>query len=698
MAQVWRGVLKLEKIGVHDNFFELGGHSLLATRVVARLRSNFNIDLPLRKLFELPTVAGLAEHIDFLRHNQSGVSVPPIVPVPRDRAIPLSFSQRRLWFLQKLDPNLTAYNIPAMFRIEGELNIAALEKALVEMVNRHEILRTRIVETDGQPLQQFISSLPVTLPVIDLGHLPEDQAAAEVQQFSADDAHQPYNLQEAPLMRAKLSRLGEQEYILILNFHHIVCDGSSLIIFYHELATFYEAFLDGKVSILPSLPVQYADYAVWQHERLQGEVLESQLAYWKRQLGTGLTTLSLPTDYERPVVQTYRGARLTKTLSEELTKGLKDLSRREGVTLFMTLLATLDILLSRHTGQEDIIVGSTIAGRNRTETDGLIGFFINALALRTDLSGNPSFLGLLKRVREVCLDAYTHQDLPFDQVVEEINPQRDLNRNPLFQVMFNMADTSERVLTLQACKVTKVSSADPSAKFDIVLHAPEVDGRIELAMVYNADLFSEGRTTDLFDQFTHLLSQVADDSQKGIDEFSLVTPSSVSVIPDRTEFLDDTWEGSIHELFASRAERAPDFPAVIDPDNHWSYGELDRRGNQLANYLIAQGIKPKERRRDLRAAKCSCCYRSARYSEGRSGLRDSRSRLSCFPFDFLFAGIKAAGMAADRRCGGDGRGTKGVPDAGSLLPTHDFKSQTISRHRFFESLFGAKSKLTDPGR
>ena len=314
-------------------------------------------------------------------------------------------------------------------------------------------------------------------------------------------------------MRAKLLRLREDDHFLILNFHHIVCDGSSLIIFYQELAALYEAFLEGKDSNLPSLPVQYADYAVWQHERLQGEVLESQLAYWKRQLGTGLTTLNLPTDYERPVVQTYRGARLTKALSEEVTKALKELSRREGVTLFMTLLATLDILLSRHTGQDDIIVGSTIAGRNRPETEGLIGFFINALALRTDLSGNPTFLELLKRVREVCLDAYTHQDLPFERVVEEINPQRDLSRNPLFQVMFNMADISERGLeATRGCKVTKLSSADPSAKFDIVLHAPEVDGRIELAIVYNADLFSEGRITNLLDQFIYLLSQVADRS------------------------------------------------------------------------------------------------------------------------------------------------------------------------------------------
>jgi amino acid adenylation domain-containing protein len=594
VAQVWREVLKVEKVGVYDNFFDLGGHSLLATRVIARLRNNFSVDLSLRKLFELPTVAGLAEHIDLLRRNQRGVSIPSIWPVPRDRWIPLSFSQRRLWFLQKMDPNLTAYNIPAAFRIEGDLNIPALEKALSEIVNRHEVLRTRIIEIDGEPFQEIVSPLTFMLPVIDLSHLLKEQVEAEVQRLSIDDARQLYTFGDAPLMRAKLLRLGEQEYVFILNFHHIVCDGSSLIIFYHELATLYELFSDGKVSTLPFLPVQYADYAVWQHERLQGEAPESQLAYWRRQLGTGLTTLNLPIDYERPVVQTYRGARLAKALSEEVTRALKELSRREGVTLFMTLLASLNILLSRHTGQEDIIVGSTIAGRNRPEVEGLIGFFINALALRVDLSSNPTFRELLKRVREVCLDAYTHQDLPFEKVVEEINPQRDLSRNPLFQVMFNMADTSERVLKLAGCQTVKLPTSAPEAKFDIILHAPEIEGKLELAIVYNADLFSERRIINVLDQFTHLLSQVADDPQKGIDEFSLVTPSAASVIPDPTESLDDTWEGSIHQLVARRAERAPDCPAVIDPDNSWSYGELDRRGSQLANYLIAQGIRPKD--------------------------------------------------------------------------------------------------------
>ena len=537
-------------------------------------------------------MAGLAEHIDFVCRNQGGISVPAIVRSPRDRPLPLSFSQRRLWFLQKLDPNLTAYNIPATFRITGTLSILVLEEALNEIIKRHEVLRTRIIEIDGQPLQEIVPNAAIELRVRDLSDIPQGEAEAE--RLSAEDARQPYNLAEPPLMRAKLLRLHEDDHFLILNFHHIVCDGSSLIIFYRELATLYEASLNAKVTTLSSLPVQYPDYAVWQHKLFEGKALAAQLAYWKRQLGTGVTTLNLPTDAERPVVQTYHGARLTRALSEELTKSLKDLSRREGVTLFMTLLATFDILLSRHTGQDDIIVGSTIAGRNRPETDGLIGFFINALALRTDISGNPTFLELLKRVREVCLDAYTHQDLPFERVVEEINPQRDLSRNPLFQVMFNMADTSERTLTLPGCTVTKLSSTDPSAKFDVVLHAPEVDGRMEIAIVYNADLFSEHRIVNILDQFTYLLSQVAEHSQRKIDEFSLVRPSTVSVIPDPTESLDDTWEGSIHELFARRAERTPDFPAVIDPDSCWRYGELNRCSNQLANYLIGNRIQPKD--------------------------------------------------------------------------------------------------------
>jgi len=593
VTQIWREVLKLEKIGVYDNFFELGGHSLLATRVVARLRTNFDIDLPLRKLFELPTVAALAEHVDCLRRNQSGISIPLILPVPRDGPLPLSFSQRRLWFLHKLNPDFTAYNIPAVFNIKGELDIAALERALHEIIKRHETLRTSIGETDGNPVQQIISSVIFTLPIIDLSHLPKEQSAVEVQRLSIDDVRQPYDIQNAPLMRAKLLRLDEQEQMLILNFHHIVSDGSSLVIFYQELTALYKASLEDVDVSLPPLQVQYADYAVWQNNWLQGGALQSQLAYWKRQL-RDVSPLNLPTDYERPLAQTFRGARLSGMLSVELTKELKDLSRREGVTRFMILLAALNILLARHTGQDDIVVGSTIAGRNRPELDGVIGFFINALALRTDLSGGPSFIDLLKRVREVCLDAYTHQDLPFEKVVEELNPQRDFSRNPLFQVLFNLADISERVLTLPGCEIVKLSHAAPSAKFDLTVYAPEIDGRVELAIIYNAELFSEARIAGLLEQFSYLLSQIVEKPDRSIDQYSLVTPSAQAVLPDPTEPLDDTWEGAIHELFSKQAEHAPERLAVVDPNETWTYRELDRRSNQLANYLIASGIHPKD--------------------------------------------------------------------------------------------------------
>ena len=593
VAQVWREVLKLDKIGVYDNFFDLGGHSLLATRVVARLRNNFNIDLPLGKLFELPTVTALAEHVDCRRRNQSGVSIPRIVPVPRDGPLPLSFSQRRLWFLHKLNPDFTAYNIPAVFNIKGELDIAALERALNAIIKRHESLRTSIGETDGNPVQQIIPLVTFTLPVVDLSHLPEDQAAVEVQRLSIDDARQPYDIQNAPLMRAKLLRLGGQEHVLILNFHHIVSDGSSLVIFYQELTALYEASLEEIDVWLPPLQVQYVDYAFWQQDWFQGAAWESQLAYWKRQL-SDVSPLNLPTNYERSLAQTFRGARLSKLLSEELTKDLKDLSRREGVTRFMILFAALNILLARHSGQDDIVVGSTIAGRNRPELDGVIGFFINALALRTDLSGNPSFSDLLKRVREVCLDAYTHQDLPFEKIVEALNPQRDFSRNPLFQVLFNLADVSERVLTLPGCEIVKLSHAAPSAKFDLTVYAPEIDGRVDLAIVYNAELFSEARIAALLEQFSYLLSQIVENPERPIDQYSLVTPAAQAVFPDPTEGLDNSWEGAIHTLVAIQAERAPDRLAVIDADESWTYKELDERSNQLANYLVANGIKPKD--------------------------------------------------------------------------------------------------------
>ena len=593
-AQVWREVLKLENVGIYDNFFDLGGHSLLGTRVIARLRSSFNVDIALRTLFELPTVAGLAEHIDFLRRSGSTVTLTPIAPVERNQALPLSFSQRRLWYLQKIAPTLSAYNIPGAFRIKGNLDSAALEQAFNEIINRHDVLRSCIQERDGQPFQVIVSNIRVAVPLVDLAQLPREQAEAEATRLAVEDAGQSYDLESAPLLRAKLVKLADDDHVFIFNFHHIIADGSSLVVFYREIADLYKAFRDGRVSPLLPLAIQYADYAVWQREWLRSSAFDTQLNYWKHQLAGLPPPLNFPTDFERPAAQTYHAARSTRSLTGDATLALKSLSRQQGVTLFMTLFATFNILLSRISGQNDIVIGSTIAGRNRPEIDGLIGFFINAVPLRTDLSGNPSFLILLQRVREVCLDAYTNQEVPFDKIVEEVRPQRERGHNPIFDILFNSADTSERMLVLPGCEVTKLSLGEPGAKFDIVLQAPEIDGQIELAIVYNADLFGESRIMTLLGQFDALLSQIVSNPGQTIEQLSLVTPTAQAVLPDPTEILDRRWEGAIHELLAEQAGRSPAKLAIVEPEQTWTYRELDRGANQLANRLVSSSIRRKD--------------------------------------------------------------------------------------------------------
>ena len=594
IMQAWRDALKVEQIGVHDNFFELGGHSLLATRVMAHLQANFDIDLPLRKLFELPTVAALAGHIDWLRRNRSGVTTPSIIVAASRHKAPLSFAQRRLWFLHELDPDLTAYNIPAAYHVCGPLNVVALENALNAVVRRHESLRTAIVEVDGEPIQQISSTADLSLPVVDLTQLTSERAQKEIERVLNQDAHTAYDLQNASLMRARLLWLGDEDHVLILNFHHVIADGSSLVVFFQDLASVYKSFIaNGSVPLSP-LSAQYADFAAWQQEWLQDPAATAQLTYWKRQLAPTLRHLDLPTDFERPAVQSFRGARLTRRLSAELTDALKTLGRRQGVTLFMTLLAALKVLFARLSGRDDVVVGTTIAGRSRPELDGVIGFFINALALRTDLSGNPTFVELLQRVRGVCLDAYTHQDMPFERIVEEINPQRDPGRNPIFQVLFNMADVGERNLKLAGCVTSKISQTMPGAKFDLVIQAPQIDGCLELTMVYNADLFLGTRIAALLEQLGFLLQQIAANPSNAINNYSLLAPEAKKLLPDPTETLDRTWHGAIYAFVSRHAERQPDVAAVVDGQQSWSYGELDLLSSRLANYFVAGGIKPKD--------------------------------------------------------------------------------------------------------
>jgi amino acid adenylation domain-containing protein len=512
------------------------------------------------------------------------------IPVIKNRRdVTLSFAQQRLWFLDQLAPGSTAYNMARALRLRGPLNIAALEQSFNEIVRRHETLRTTFAAANGQPVQVIAPPEPFRLPVVDLTELPPGEREAVARRLATEEAQSTFDLAKGPLFRAKLLRLGEEDHVLLRNMHHIISDGWSLGVFHRELGILYNAFCSGKASPLPELPIQYSDFAVWQRQRFQGKVLESQLSYWKQKLA-GLSVLELPTDYRRPAVQTSHGAAVSVRLSRTVSESLKTLSRREGVTLFMTLLAALKILLRRYTRQDDIVLGAAIAGRSRAAMSGLIGFFINALVLRTDLSGNPTFRELLARVREVCLGAYAHQDMPFEKLVEELQPERDLSRHPLFQTLFNMHNLPVSRLAMSGLTVEEVLLREPASKFDLTLYAPERDGAIQLRFVYNCDLFTEARIVGMLDQLKHLLGQIVERPDERIDRFSLVTPAARAMLPDPTASLDDSWLGAVHELFSQEAKKHPDKIAVEDSREAWSYRELDLCSNRLARYLLASGV------------------------------------------------------------------------------------------------------------
>ncbi|HEX2081286.1 MAG TPA: condensation domain-containing protein, partial [Longimicrobium sp.] len=411
LAGIWAEVLKVERVGVEESFFELGGHSLLATRVVSRVRDVFAIELPLRALFEGPTVAELAKAVKEVRRAELPV-LPPVVPVERTGALPLSFAQERLWFIDRLEPGSAVYNMPMARRLGGALDEAALERSLREIVRRHEALRTVFAEVDGSPVQVIAPFDGFALPVEDLSGLGETDREAAVGRRAGEEAARPFDLAAGPLFRAALLRLGGEDHVLLLSMHHIVSDGWSMGVLVRELSALYAAYREGRESPLPELPVQYADYAVWQREQLAGEVLDRQLAYWKERLAGAPGLLELPTDHPRPAVQAYRGATVPFEISLELLERLQALGRSEGATLYMTLLGAFQVLLGRYAGSEDVVVGSPIAGRTRREVEELIGFFVNTLVLRTDLSGNPSFREVLRRVREATLGAYEHQEVP----------------------------------------------------------------------------------------------------------------------------------------------------------------------------------------------------------------------------------------------------------------------------------------------
>ena len=586
LAGIWCEVLRIRRIGIDDNFFELGGHSLLATQIISRIREVFEVEVPLRSLFEAPTVAGLAQRIETARQQQPAVQAPSLVPVPRDEDLPLSYSQERLWFMDQLEPGTAAYNMPFAARLHGELNLAALERSLNEIMRRHESLRTTFTKIDGRPVQVINEPQWLTLPVTDLRQFPGGERETEARRLAGEESLRPFDLSRGPLLRARLLTLDDDEHVLLLNMHHIVSDGWSMDIFFRELTALYSAFRAGQPSRLAELPIQYADYAVWQRTWLQGDVLEEQLAYWKKQLAGAPSLLELPIDRPRPAVQSYQGKRLHLELSAEVTARLKDLSRREGVTLFMTLLAAFQCLLSRYSGQTDIVVGTDIANRNRAQTEGLIGFFVNQLVLRTDLSGDPTFLEVLQRVYETALGAFAHQDLPFEKLVEELQPERTLSHNPLFQVTFGLQNALGSGVSLPGVALSKFKVDVMSVKFDLILLMADTDQGLVGTLHYNSDIFDEPTMERMLLHLSTLLDAVAADPSLRVSALPLLSATEVNaLLLSSSSPHCATPHSSLLPLLAEQVSNSPQSPAVRTETGTLTYLELDRYSNLLAHVL-----------------------------------------------------------------------------------------------------------------
>ncbi|MCT7989055.1 non-ribosomal peptide synthetase [Laspinema olomoucense] len=537
-----------------------------------------------------------AEIISFLQQANIQTTTRAIVPIPRteQNSFPLSFAQRGLWFLDQLQPNSSFYNIPLALRLSGQIKIAALESSINEIIQRHEALRTNFATVESQPVQVIASSFNCQVQVVNLLHLPETEREIEVQRCVNEEANRPFNLEREPLFRVTLLQLDHIEYVLLFTMHHIISDGWSIGVLLKELTELYKGFCTLKPANLPSLPVQYADFAVWQRQWLTGEILETQLCYWKEQLSDAPTLLELPTDRPRPAVQTFRGGYYHAVLPQELSAQLAALSKRVGVTLVMTLLAAFQTLLYRYSGQDDIVVGTPVAGRNRQEIEGLIGFFVNTLVLRTDLRGNPTFESLLCRVQEVALQAYAHQDLPFEQLVEALHPTRDLSYTPLFQVMFSLDDNLVPTVELPELVVSSYPVEIGTAKFDLGLSMENTASGLLGMWEYNTDLFDEATIARMAGHFQTLLEGIVANPKQSISELPLLTPAArhqllVEWNNTSTEYPQNK---CIHQLFEAQVEHSPDAVAVVFEGEQLTYRELNAKANQLAHYLQSLGVGP----------------------------------------------------------------------------------------------------------
>ncbi len=601
VAQVWAKVLNLDRVGIDEDFFALGGHSLLATQVIARLSQAFDSEIPLRLLFESPTIRTLTARLE----ERQSDAVPAIGPASRRGPLPLSHAQQRMWFLSRLVAGNPFYNVPTAWRLQGRLNRGALSHALNAIVDRHAVLRSKIELRNGRPVQSAAEGVRISLPMTDLQGLPQHLRRREVDRLSRQEAVRPFDLGCPPLCRALLIRIAERDWGLLLTLHHIASDGWSTWLFRQELALLYESGCRGESASLPSLPFQYADFAVWQRERLQGRRLQTQLAYWTRRL-QGVESLELPIDKPRPPVQAFRGASLGYRLPADLSEGMTSLGRQAEATLYMVLLAAFATLLHRITGQRDIVVGSPIANRSQPETEKLIGYFANTLAMRTNFDGDPAFAEILQQVRDDAMGAYEHQDFPFERLVEHLQPERSLSRNPIIQVVLALQNTPSPHLQLPDLRISRLVKERRTVRFDLEFLLRETREGIRGVLRYDRDLFARRTIERLGFHFTRLIRGIVDDPARKVSRIPLISDA------ERRRILE-VWSGQsapqprtpiVHRMFQRQVRISGSSPAAEFFGRSMSYRELEKASLRIAGALRSVGIGAESRvgvflRRDL---------------------------------------------------------------------------------------------------
>jgi amino acid adenylation domain-containing protein len=625
LCELFSQVLGVERVGVEDNFFELGGHSLLATQLVSRVREAFGVELPLRGLFEEPTPSALARKVESSIAGDPS-ALEPVTPAARDNDLELSFAQQRLWFLAQLEPDSAAYNIPAGARLTGALDVDALSRALTEVVRRHESLRTTFPSVGGRPVQAIAAPAPVELPVFDLSTLGEEEREAESRRLLASWAGEPFDLSAGPLLRARLLKTGADAHVLFVCMHHIISDGWSMRVMLRELSAIYAAYSRGERSPLAELPVQFGDYAAWQRRLLQGELLEAQLSYWRTQLAGAPAALELPTDRPRQALRTRPAGGVPLGLEAGLAARVREACRREGVTPFMFMLGCWAAVLARHSGREEVLVGSPVAGRRRAELEGLVGFFVNTLALRVRAGRGETWGGLLRGVREVCLGAYTHQELPFERLVEEVGGGgREGGRTPLFQAMFALDNTGGAAVAAAAWAAAEYEEArgegqagaesegDESGdadgrvsvaavkpppphetKFDLTLSLTESGDVWRGALEYDASLFERETIKRQAEHFLHAVEAACEDSEGKVWGLELLRGEERRLVLEGWNQTEREYESEmcVHEMYAQLARTHPGRVALVGEGRELTYGELDAEANRLANRLRALGVGP----------------------------------------------------------------------------------------------------------